>query len=77
MSEAMGHVTGSSMPRDPGVILATKLGAVRRPSRTYPAGRICATDGCDTRLSIYNPDGLCSIHGPALSDDVQVASRAA
>ena len=24
-----------------------------RPNRTYTAGRKCAADGCDTRLSIY------------------------
>lgn len=35
-----------------------------RPSRTYPAGRECAADGCDTRLSIYNGSRLCWQHEP-------------
>ena len=28
--------------------------------KRYPAGRICETDGCSTRLSIYNDDEICS-----------------
>jgi hypothetical protein len=31
-----------------------------RPNRTHPAGRECAADGCDTRLSIYNGPGSAS-----------------
>ena len=30
-----------------------------RPNRTYDRGRVCATDGCDTRLSIYNKSQYC------------------
>ncbi len=33
-----------------------------RPSRTWSAGRECETDGCRTRLSIYNGSSECSIH---------------
>lgn len=29
---------------------------------TYPAGRVCAFDGCDTQLSRYNPDDQCALH---------------
>ncbi len=36
-----------------------------RPNRTYPAGRECDADGCDTRLSIYNGSTLCWQHEPA------------
>ena len=25
-----------------------------RPSRTYGADRVCAHDGCETRISVYN-----------------------
>ena len=28
-------------------------------------GRICAQDGCDTILSIYNPAKLCAVHAKA------------
>ena len=33
-----------------------------RPNRTYPAGRECAADGCDTRLSICNGFRFCWQH---------------
>lgn len=29
---------------------------------SYPTGRVCQEDGCDTRLSQYNPDDLCALH---------------
>ncbi len=35
-----------------------------QPNRTYPAGRVCDTDECDTRLSIYNGSTLCWQHEP-------------
>ena len=36
-----------------------------RPNRTYPAGRVCDADECDTRLSVYNGSTLCWQHEPA------------
>ena len=33
-----------------------------RPLRTYGPGRTCTMEGCDTRLSLYNPKGRCSLH---------------
>ena len=33
-----------------------------RPNRTHTAGRECAADGCDTRLSIYNGFRFCWQH---------------
>jgi hypothetical protein len=36
--------------------------AGQRPRRTSPGDRICAADGCRTRLSIYNPSALCWQH---------------
>jgi len=35
-----------------------------RPSRTFPRGRVCAEEGCETRLSIYNEGRFCSQHAP-------------
>lgn len=32
------------------------------PARTYRRGRICATSGCGTLLSRYNPTNRCSLH---------------
>jgi hypothetical protein len=31
------------------------------PLRTYGKGRICTFEGCQTRLSKYNPTTRCSI----------------
>ena len=30
--------------------------------RTYVAGRVCAAEGCETVLSIYNPTRFCGLH---------------
>lgn len=35
-----------------------------RPSRTYGTGRVCAHEGCDTRLSRYNKATHCFTHTP-------------
>lgn len=34
----------------------------REPVRKYPAERVCAAEGCITRLSVYNPSIYCSAH---------------
>jgi hypothetical protein len=36
-------------------------------SRTYAVGRVCAEDGCSTRLSIYNESDYCSLHHRAVT----------
>ncbi len=33
-----------------------------RPVRTYGRGRTCSTSGCETTLSLYNPNPRCSVH---------------
>ena len=30
--------------------------------RSFGRARTCAADGCETRLSRYNPDTFCSVH---------------
>jgi hypothetical protein len=35
-----------------------------KPSRTFPEGRVCAEDGCETKLSIYNEGAYCCLHEP-------------
>jgi hypothetical protein len=39
-------------------------GAVDKRCRvdTYEAGRVCAVEGCDTKLSLYNPSPACACH---------------
>lgn len=34
----------------------------RRSARTFAKDRVCAHDGCDTKLSIYNSSDLCAAH---------------
>jgi len=33
-----------------------------RQQKRYPAGRICAAEGCTTRLSVYNASPVCNCH---------------
>ena len=35
-----------------------------RANRTYPGGRVCAAEGCTTKLSIYNKWDFCWQHEP-------------
>jgi hypothetical protein len=44
-------------------------------TRTYGAGRICIRDGCETRLSAYNPSSVCALHGGAWQDDFPRSAR--
>lgn len=30
--------------------------------RSFGDERVCAADGCETKLSRYNPDSYCSVH---------------
>jgi hypothetical protein len=42
-------------------------GAVDKRSRVhiYEAGRVCEVEGCDTKLSQYNPSPACACHTPS------------
>ncbi len=35
-----------------------------KPSRIYPAGRVCEAPGCGTILSQYTPGPTCHMHTP-------------
>jgi hypothetical protein len=35
-----------------------------RPNRTYSTGRVCASPGCETKLSMYNKWQYCWQHEP-------------
>ena len=41
---------------------ATPFTGYGRPSRTFARGRVCSEPGCETKLSIYNGSGYCSVH---------------
>jgi hypothetical protein len=30
--------------------------------RTYKSGRTCEVEGCEARLSVYNPGRVCGLH---------------
>jgi hypothetical protein len=47
-----------------------------RPNRTYRFGRVCAVDGCHTRLSIYNGSEYCWVHEPVRYPRVRGKSMA-
>ena len=40
----------------------TRPGHLPEPSRQTETGRICAADGCTTRLSVYNEREFCWQH---------------
>jgi len=48
-----GAETGKTRRRAPGADPAV---------RSFGTARTCAADGCETRLSRYNPDSYCSVH---------------
>ena len=49
MDDRMDTLTGGRLPLAPS-------------SQIHPEGRICAHDGCQARLSVYNSGGSCWIH---------------
>jgi hypothetical protein len=55
-----------------------KLGAVRAVVsgsrvQVQRRGRLCAQEGCDTVLSVYNPVPFCSLHEHASQAPVETA----
>jgi len=59
-------IRGRSLPRTSTTMLKTK---------TYGLGRICAVEGCGTRLSAYNPAAVCALHDGAWQDDWHAGVR--
>lgn len=46
-------------------------------TKTYGVGRTCSVEGCNTRLSAYNPSTVCALHGGAWQDDLHRGARKA
>lgn len=42
---------------------------------TFGTDRLCAVDGCDTRLSRYNPSTVCAVHWRYAPDAVDALDR--
>ena len=47
---------------DTSTVGARRCGDHRSPTRRYTRHRTCAEDGCETVLSVYNPDDRCALH---------------
>ncbi len=47
-----------------GVYRGASIREVPKANRTYPTGRVCAAEGCSTKLSIYNRWQYCWQHEP-------------
>jgi hypothetical protein len=47
--------------------LGSRVRELPRRNRTYPPGRVCAHEGCDTVLSIYSRWNYCWQHEPVHS----------
>ena len=51
--------------RDDGLILrGMPVQQLPRRNRTWSTDRVCATEGCTTRISIYNKAKYCWAHAP-------------
>ena len=44
-------------------------------AKTYGAHRVCAVDGCETRLSAYNPSTICALHSGGWRDELKRPTR--
>lgn len=49
---------------DESVYRGARVREIPRANRTYDAGRVCAEEGCETKLSIYNRWQYCWQHEP-------------
>jgi len=49
-------------------VTSMRLFGAARPPVTMPCGRICTQAGCETRLSIYNPEDFCALHADTADD---------
>jgi len=60
-----GGAKGMCRMREESMALrGTAVRALPRRNRTFSAGRVCAEDGCITRVSIYNRSKFCWMHEP-------------
>jgi len=41
-----------------------RVRSLPRPNRSYGTGRVCAAEGCETKLSVYNRWVFCWQHEP-------------
>jgi hypothetical protein len=41
-----------------------RISELPRANRSYPRNRVCAAEGCTTKLSIYNRSEFCWQHEP-------------
>ena len=44
-----------------------RVSELARPNKQYSGNRVCAAEGCETRLSVYNKWQFCWQHEPVHS----------
>ena len=49
------------------VYKGARVRSLPKPNRSYPTGRVCGAEGCETRLSMYNRWDFCWQHEPVHS----------
>jgi hypothetical protein len=54
------------MPMDT-LVPAYPIQSIERQQRQSARGRVCVSDGCETRLSVYNHADHCSLHAPMVT----------
>ena len=50
------------------------IGGSCKPSRQSDPGRVCAFDGCTTRLSVYNHGDYCGVHESIAMEEAALAA---
>ena len=55
---------GFDMRDEPMVLRGATVRPLPRPNRVWAGGRVCAEEGCNTTLSIYNRSKFCWAHEP-------------
>ena len=46
------------------IVKGAAIKGMTRPSRRFAVGRVCAKQGCETKLSQYNKSDYCHAHAP-------------
>jgi hypothetical protein len=62
--DASGARKGRRMRDESHAFKGSPVRSLPRPNRVWSEGRVCAAEGCITKLSIYNRSKYCWAHEP-------------
>ena len=48
---------------------------VGKKIESYPLGRVCDEEGCQTKLSVYNPEEHCNVHWQPRQKDLDMSEQ--